>query len=240
MAGMQRTTAGIGAALRRARESRGLSLEEAARDTRIRRQFLEAIEEDDFDRLLGDVHVRGCLRTYASYLRLSPDKVVTAYVASLPEDAEPAPTLVAPLSPEPVLGAKRRRDNHLLLVLVAVTVLALAAAFGVLSARQPAPAPAEMPTDAPSAAVVAGNGITVAVLARQPVTVTVAADGAEAVPYHLESGEGRSFDAIESITIGLSEGGTAKITVNGIDRGFEGAPGRPWQHTYTLGADPSP
>jgi cytoskeletal protein RodZ len=237
---MQRTTAGIGAALRRARESRGLSLEEAARDTRIRRQFLEAIEEDDFDRLLGDVHVRGCLRTYASYLRLSPDKVVTAYVASLPEDAEPAPTLVAPLSPEPVLGAKRRRDNHLLLVLVAVTVLALAAAFGVLSARQPAPAPAEMPTDAPSAAVVAGNGITVAVLARQPVTVTVAADGAEAVPYHLESGEGRSFDAIESITIGLSEGGTAKITVNGVERGFEGTPGRPWHDTYTLGADPSP
>jgi cytoskeletal protein RodZ len=237
---VQRTTTGIGAALRYARESRGLSLEEAARDTRIRREFLEAIEEDDFDRLLGDVHVRGCLRTYGSYLRLSPDKVVTAYVAALPEDAEPAPVLVAPLSPEPVVGAKRRRDNHLLLVLVAVTVLVLAAAFGVLSARQPAPAPAEMPTDAPSAAVVSGNGITVGVLARQPVTVSVSADGGEPVAYHLESGEGRSFDGTGSLTIRLSEGGTAKITVNGVDRGFEGAPGRPWQHTYTLGADPSP
>jgi cytoskeletal protein RodZ len=237
---VQRTTTGIGAALRRARESRGLSLEEAARDTRIRREFLEAIEEDDFDRLLGDVHVRGCLRTYGSYLRLSPDKVVTAYVATLPEDAEPAPVLVAPLSPEPVLGARRRRDNHLLLVLVAVTVLVLAAAFGVLSARQPAPAPAEMPTDAPSAAIVSGNGITVGVLARQPVTVSVSADGGDTVPYHLESGEGRSFDATETITIRLSEGGTAKITVNGVDRGFEGAPGRPWHDTYTLGAEPSP
>jgi cytoskeletal protein RodZ len=236
---VQRTTTGIGAALRRAREARGLSLEEAARDTRIRREFLEGIEEDDFDRLLGDVHVRGCLRTYGSYLRLSPDKVVTAYVATLPEDAEPAPVLVAPLSPEPVLGARRRRDNHLLIVLVAVTLLILAAAFGVLSARQPAPAPAEMPTDVPSAAVASGNGITVAVLARQPVTVTVTADGGEAVPYHLEAGEGRSFDGSGSLTIRLSEGGTAKITVNGIDRGFEGAPGRSWQHTCTLGADPS-
>ena len=236
---MQQATAGIGGALRRAREARGLSLDEAARDTRIRREFLEAIEEDEFDRLLGDVHVRGCLRTYASYLRLSPDKVVTVYVASLPEGSEPAP-VVAPMGPEPVVGARRRRDNHLLLVLVATTILVLAAAFGVLSARQPAPAPAELPSEPPIAATAIGSGITVAVLARQPVTVTVSADGGPATPYHLEAGEGRSFDGDGSLTIRLSEGGIAKITVNGVDKGFEGAPGRPWEHTYTLGAEPSP
>jgi cytoskeletal protein RodZ len=217
-----------------------VSLEEASRDTRIRRAFLEAIEQDDFEQLLGDVHVRGCLRTYASYLRLSPDKVVTAYAASLPEGSEPPAVVVAPLAPEPVLGARRRRDNHLLLVLVATTTLALAAAFGILSARQPAPAPAELPTEPAVAAQVPGSGITVAVLARQPVTVTVTADGGQAVPYQLEIGEGRSFNGGSSLTIRLSEGGTAKITVNGVDKGFEGEPGRPWEHTYTLGVAPSP
>jgi hypothetical protein len=237
---VQQATAGIGNALRQVRESRGLTLEEAARDTRIRREFLEGLEDDDFDRLLGDVHVRGCLRTYASYLRLSPDKVVGAYVSSLPEGAEPAPVVVAPLQHEPVLGARRRRDNHLLLVLVAVTTLVLAAAFGVLSARQPAPAPADLPTEAASTALSARRGITVAVLARQPVEVVVVADGGREQPFSLEAGEGRSFDAEDSLTIRLSEGGTAKLTVSGIDKGFVGAPGRPWQHTYTLGADPPP
>src|SRR5687768_18505373 len=78
---MQRGLTELGPSLRKVRSARGLTLDEAARDTRIRREFLEALEDDEFERLLGDVHVRGCLRTYASYLRLSPDKVVAAYAA---------------------------------------------------------------------------------------------------------------------------------------------------------------
>jgi transcriptional regulator with XRE-family HTH domain len=235
----QPVAVGVGEALRRVRTSRGLSLEEAARDTRVRREFLEAIEQDDYSRLLGDVHVRGCLRTYASYLRLSPDKVVSAYLAAAPEAQEPHPA--ATPHQEPVLGARRRRDNHRLFVMVAATILVLAAAFGVLSARQPAPPPAELPSEAPSAAFATARGMTVAVLARRPVDVTIVADGGEPQPFSLEAGEGRSFDAESSITVHLSEGGTAEITVSGADKGFPGAPGRPWQHTYDFEtATPTP
>jgi len=60
---MQRGMTELGLNLRKVRSARGLTLDEAARDTRIRREFLEALEDDEFDRLLGDVHVRGCLRT---------------------------------------------------------------------------------------------------------------------------------------------------------------------------------
>ncbi len=234
----QPVLAGIGGALRKVRTSRGLSIDEAARDTRVRREFLEALERDDFDRLLGDVHVRGCLRTYASYLRLSPDKVVAAYVASLPEGEELRPPST-PQQPEPALGARRRRDNHRLLVMVAATVLVLAAAFGVLSARQPAPPPAVLPSEAPATAITAARGLTVGVLARRPVVVTITADGGEAQPFTLRAGEGRSFRAQISITVALSEGGTAKVTVNGDDKGFPGAPGHPWADTYDF-ATPSP
>src|SRR5262245_17795646 len=142
--GLQRSTIGVGSALRTVRERRGLTLDEAARDTRVRRDYLEAIEEEAVERLLGDVHVRGWLRTYASYLRLSPDKVVAMYEdGTLPEEHEvPPPPLPRT---EPVLGARRRRDDHRLWVLIAVTVLVLAGAFGVLSARRPAPPAAELP-----------------------------------------------------------------------------------------------
>ncbi|MGZ8610993.1 MAG: helix-turn-helix domain-containing protein [Actinomycetota bacterium] len=227
-------TVTVGGALRKVRASRGLSIDEAARDTRIRREFLEAIEVEDFDRLLGDVHVRGCLRTYASYLRLSPEKVIAAYVAARPEAAEPE-SVTAPLQPEPVLGTRRRRDDHRLLVMIATTILVLAAAFGVLSSRQPAPPPAEMASEAPAAAAPT-RPITLAVLARLPVEVTITADGGEPQIFQLEPGEGRSFDARTTITVRLSEGGTASITVSGTDKGFPGAPERPWQETYAYDA----
>ena len=42
---MQRTTVSVGPALRKVREARGVTLEEAARDTRVRLEFLEAMEQ---------------------------------------------------------------------------------------------------------------------------------------------------------------------------------------------------
>jgi hypothetical protein len=232
---LQRTTLSVGPALRKVREGRGLTLEEAARDTRVRREFLEALEAEDFHLLLGDVHVRGCLRSYATYLRLSPDKVVAMYESDRePEDE----ALVVPphARTEPVLGARRRRDDHRLWILVAATVLVLAGAFGVLSARRPAPAPANLSAEtgtAASAAAEVGRPISVAVLARRPVEVTVVADGSDPETFELESAEGRSFDADGLITIRLSEGATAKITVNGVSYGFVGSRGKPWEDTYS-------
>jgi cytoskeleton protein RodZ len=237
---LQRSTIGVGSALRMVREGRGLTLDEAARDTRVRRDYLEAIEEESFERLLGDVHIRGCLRTYASYLRLSPDKVVAMYESeTLPENQEvPAPALPRT---EPVLGARRRRDDHRLWVLIAVTVLVIAGAFGVLSARRPAPPAAELPTDA--GAVVsppaAGRGISIAVVARRPVEVTVIADGNDPVSYELRPDEGRSFDGDGSVTIRLSEGASANVVVNGTDYGYPGVEGKPWKRTFSY-EQPSP
>jgi hypothetical protein len=233
----QGTTDRIGAVLRTVRESRGLTLEDACRDTRIRREFLEAIEGDDFDRLLGDVHARGCLRTYASYLRLSPDKVVSAYAGTGAEPPAPAPYP----APETVLARRRHRDNHRLVVLVAATLLAVAAAFGVLSARESAPPPAEPATgDDVTSATVLARGITVAIAARRPVEVTITADDGPPRTYTLAAGEGRSFDGDRAVTVELSEGGTARLTVNGRDYGFPGAPELPWRRTFDFGASPSP
>lgn len=237
---MQRSTLGVGSALRKVREGRRVTLDEAARDTRVRRDYLDAIEEEAFDRLLGDVHVRGCLRTYASYLRLSPDKVVAMYEADLlPEEPEAA----APALPrtEPVLGARRRRDDHRLWVLIAVTVLVLAGAFGILSARRPAPPAAELPADASAGVTPAeiGRAISVAVVARKPVEITVTADGNDPVSYELQPDEGRSFDADTSITIRLSEGASANVVVSGKDYGYPGVEGESWEETFSY-EQPSP
>jgi hypothetical protein len=236
---LERGPADLGPSLRKVRDARGLTLDDAARDTRIRREFLEAIEREEFERLLGEVHVRGCLRTYASYLRLSPDKVVDAYAASRPEPAPRTSVPIGAAPPDTVIGGGRRRDNHRLIGLAAATILVLAGAFGILSARTPAPAPADLPSEAPTLAASA-RPITVAVLAHAPVDVTIEADGAQPTPYHLEAGEGRSFEGDRSVTIRLSAGGTTEVSVNGDDEGTPGMPGKPWSETYSYGATASP
>lgn len=240
---MQGSTVGVGPALRKARMARGVSIDEAARDTRIRPEFLQALEEEEYERLLGDVYVRGCLRSYASYLGLSPDKAVDLYAQHA---AEPSPMPGAqPAKPptDPVMGAPRRRDNHRLIGMIAAVVLVLAAAFGLLSTRNSTPEAADLPSNAPPESVQT-NGIVVAVLALQEVDVTVRSDDGPAVPYTLQPGEGRSFAADVTLRIELSHGASAQVTVNGVDLGFPGKADRPWHDTYSFdeggSSSPSP
>jgi cytoskeleton protein RodZ len=232
---VQRSTIGIGPALRKARLARGVSIDEAARDTRIRAELLDALEEEEFDRLLGDVYVRGCLRSYATYLGLSPDKVVARY-ADQAEEPTPRPTAHPPPRPADPGISTRRRDNHRLIGMIATTALILAAAFGLISTRHSTPTPAELRVQGPAAAVVPTRGITVAVLATEPVDVIVRSDDAPPEPpIHLRPGEGRSFEADARITVRLSDGGSAQVTVNGTEQPL-GVPGKPWKETFSFDA----
>jgi cytoskeleton protein RodZ len=64
--------ADVGSRLRERRVSSGISLEEAAEQTRLSVRQIVAIEEGDRSRLPADVYVRGFVRVYARALGL-PD-----------------------------------------------------------------------------------------------------------------------------------------------------------------------
>src|SRR4030095_15218806 len=66
----------FGASLKRERELRGISLQEVAEATRIRPQYLEAIESDRFETLPGFTFLKGYVRSYAQYVGLNPDEVL--------------------------------------------------------------------------------------------------------------------------------------------------------------------
>jgi cytoskeleton protein RodZ len=69
----------LGEWLVRAREARGLTLEDAERDTRISRRYLQALETGDLDVIPAPVYARGFLRSYAQYLGLSPQEAMERY-----------------------------------------------------------------------------------------------------------------------------------------------------------------
>jgi len=74
---------GIGERLIQARDERGLSLEDAERDTRISRRYLQALEDETFDVIPAPVYARGFLRSYSQYLGLDTAQLL----ARIPEQA---------------------------------------------------------------------------------------------------------------------------------------------------------
>lgn len=87
----------VGALLREARESLGMGLDDVAHGLRIRRAYLQGIENDDYSRLPGKTYVLGFLRSYAEFLGLDGDDVVGRYRRQLDDKALPTPSLHFPL-----------------------------------------------------------------------------------------------------------------------------------------------
>src|SRR5262249_15425030 len=69
----------LGERLREARESQGISLSQAAVETRILQRYLVALEEGDFQHLPGDVYAGGFIRNYAEYLGIPAEELIELY-----------------------------------------------------------------------------------------------------------------------------------------------------------------
>jgi cytoskeleton protein RodZ len=76
----------IGAVLRAAREFRGLSLEQVADTTRIRRAYIAAIEDMRLEELPSRPFTIGYVRAYALLLGLNPDEAVARFKTDGPEE----------------------------------------------------------------------------------------------------------------------------------------------------------
>ncbi|MDO4178248.1 MAG: DUF4115 domain-containing protein [Phascolarctobacterium sp.] len=72
----------IGTILRRARNAKNISIEQAEEDTKIRPLYLRALEADDYDKLPGETFLKGMMRTYGNYLGLNGPELVQQYRAS--------------------------------------------------------------------------------------------------------------------------------------------------------------
>jgi cytoskeleton protein RodZ len=69
----------FGEKLREVREKKKYTIDQVARETRISKQYLIALEEEDFQIFPGETYLIGFLRSYAEYLDLDPDHYVNLY-----------------------------------------------------------------------------------------------------------------------------------------------------------------
>jgi cytoskeleton protein RodZ len=71
----------IGERLEEARKKKGISIREAAEATKIRGDYLQKFEGNQFDIGLTELYARGFLRNYANFLKLPADRIVADYAA---------------------------------------------------------------------------------------------------------------------------------------------------------------
>jgi cytoskeletal protein RodZ len=73
----------FGDKFRKAREKKGISLDDVSNVTKISARMLQAIEEEHFDQLPGGVFNKGFIRAYARHVGLNDEEAVNEYLACL-------------------------------------------------------------------------------------------------------------------------------------------------------------
>lgn len=79
----------LGTALAQARIARGITLHDAERDTRINREYLQALEEGKLEVMPAPVYARAFMRTYAQYLGMNARILVQQLPGARPEPELP-------------------------------------------------------------------------------------------------------------------------------------------------------
>ena len=117
--------------LRRERELQNLSIEEAAKITKIRGHLLTAIEEDRYEILPPGLYLRGFLMAYARYLGLDPNDVVLRYKKYLEElsISEEKPLEPQKLKPQKHASFLGKRATLYLLLVILFTMILFATFF---------------------------------------------------------------------------------------------------------------
>lgn len=81
----------IGSSLREARLRKGIEINDAERETKIRGKYLRALETESFDVLPGQAYIKSFLRSYADYLDLDGQLFVDEYTSRFWIDEESGP-----------------------------------------------------------------------------------------------------------------------------------------------------
>lgn len=71
----------FGPLLRRTREQRGVTLDDVARETRLSKRYVVALEEEALGKLPGGTYNRAYLKIYATFLALEPEAILRDFLA---------------------------------------------------------------------------------------------------------------------------------------------------------------
>ncbi|MFF1439453.1 helix-turn-helix domain-containing protein [Streptomyces sp. NPDC058295] len=251
----------IGRALKQARITAGLTVDDVSSATRVRIAIVHAIESDDFAACGGDVYARGHIRTLARAVHLDPAPLIERYDDT--HGGRPAPTPAAPLFEAERIRPERRGPNWTAAMVAAIVAVVGFVGFTaftggdddgskeqVAEGATPATGKTASPTtktDKPVDKKPEPSDSAIAAAPQDKVTVQVsAADGRSwvAAKDHngrllfdglLKQGDSKTFQDSEKINLVLGDAGAIDLYVNGKKLDDDFRPGAVERLTYTKG-----
>jgi cytoskeleton protein RodZ len=237
----------IGQSLTAARESAGLSVEQVAEVTRIRRTLVQAIEDDDFTPCGGDFYARGHIRTIAATVGTDPKPLLDAFDAEHERGGGPRASEV--FESETGARAERRGPNWSAAMVAALVLVlgygvvhavtangdhAVTVGIGGRSTGQPsagasASTTAKPPASPGSRAVAQAprDRVTVVLHARDASWVlATTASGKELFQGTLKRGQFKTFTDRQRVKLVVGNAGAVTLSVNGTNVGTPGRPGQ--------------
>jgi len=237
----------LGEILRSEREKKGLSIKDIEKATSIRSLYLNAIEEQNYNVIPGEVYLKGFIRNYASYLGLNPQEMIDLYR----QEKDPSPvetstpvdktriierTDASAANPEDVQTGKTKW------IAIGLASVALAGAVWWFTGShnsqpkplvptqevKPGPAlstPVPQPTVPPQTQVTQSKPVTVIAKYTDECWTLVVADGKEIYEGIPKLGETLTWEAQSNISIQLGNAAGVEITYNGQTLGKMGGKG---------------
>ena len=240
----------IGKTLREAREAKGLTLAQVSDTTRISKAYLQAVEEDAYQKIPGEVFVKGVLRGYGNFLGLDGAKLVEQYKilaqGMRPEEAasfkirEATNVKITPTF-KPNEDTPQSSKNSLLTGLVVLVVLLLAVCAyyfmivakpaGSVTAPATSAAPAAAAQTAPAPQVPAAKTADPA----KPAAATAPVNpGQPAVPGTAQPNPAAANPAPGTVAVNVECKGICWLQVfDGDKKIFEGTLGKGQTNTFT-------
>jgi cytoskeletal protein RodZ len=232
----------FGERLKREREMREVSLKEVTTATRIGPRFLEALENEEWDKLPGGIFNRGFVRSIARFLGLDEENLLAEYDMARGEQSLPVPQPYENKIPRPPIWLP------VLAVLALLAVLGGLIAGGIYGWRRYAahraakkssssallPAqtqsgttsaipPAKPSSDSPTSST--AIPLDLAVSTSAATRVRILADGTLSLDAELPAGETRHFSASRQFEVTAADSSAVLLELNGRAMPPVGTPG---------------
>lgn len=225
----------FGERLKREREMREVSVDELTKATRISVRFIEALENENWERLPGGVFGRGFVRTIARYLGLDEEALLGEYdlarsekspaATAKPEERIPSPPTWVPVA-------------AVLVLILFVFGLFYAGRYGwrrytahrhanssSLTSLPTQPAPLDSSSGPASASSSVVTPLDLSVSTSAATRVRVLADNILLLDTELPAGETRHFSADQQFEVSAGDSSAVLLELNGQAMPPLGAPG---------------
>ena len=243
----------FGQTLRDARKDLGVTLEEAERETRINRRYLEALENEDEAAMPAAVYTRGFIRTYCQFLGLNPEGMLDLYG---PQQVLESHVPIRPIPAE--VNQPRSLPIRPAVVLAGLVVASLLAVYlwgqytsflenvqrveSAPTSRVPTPAiavgrapspttvigfpPMVQPSPSPAPPMGTDRGLVIDARVTERTWMEVWVDGRSILAETVQPGFARSFTAEQQVRMRVGNAAGVQVIVNGTTQGPLGVRGQ--------------